>query len=68
MIRCIYMNMLTTGLIYKTSMLSQTSYYFLYTIEDGGGKIALMDKNGDLSLIVSASGKRGKVYPVGKTC
>lgn len=25
------------------------------TIEDGGGKIALMDKNGDLSLIVSAS-------------
>ena len=29
MIRCIYMNMLTTGLIYKTSMLSQTSYYFL---------------------------------------
>lgn len=25
------------------------------TIEDGGGKIALMDKNGDLSLIISAS-------------
>ena len=29
MIRCIYMNMLTTGLIYKTAMLSQTAYYFL---------------------------------------